>query len=160
MTKRALWVALIILIAGLIVWGSLRAWARPLVARHTTRGPCVALIDPKPRMTTTRIEALVHAMYRCVQHRYGVPGGFAWLDCTGDRESSDYPWAHGGGYSYLGLFQHAAGAWTSRARTYLERSWFPRSFPPSAFNERANAIVTARMVRRLGTSAWGGGCRL
>jgi len=133
------------------------ASAGALVVPHTSHGPCVFVDDPKPKMGSARVEHLVHAMYACAQRRFPVPRGFSWLDCTGDRESGDWPWASNGG-RYLGLFQHAASAWDGRARAYLPAFWFPGPGTPGAFNARANALVTARMVRAGGTGPWAGGC--
>jgi hypothetical protein len=49
-----------------------------------------------------------------------------------------------------GIYQHMRQYWPTRAATYGFPHW-------SAFNARANVIVTMRMVRAMGNwSPWGG----
>lgn len=61
-------------------------------------------------------------------------------------ESGLNPQASNGG-SYLGLFQQAAAYWPDRARTYGVAG-------QSAFNPRANVIVSAGMVAGSGWAHW------
>jgi hypothetical protein len=49
----------------------------------------------------------------------------------------------------MGIYQHMKRYWPNRAYAYGFKGW-------SAFNARANIIVTMRMVHRDGWGPWGG----
>jgi hypothetical protein len=64
------------------------------------------------------------------------------------RESRFDPKAYNASSCAKGLFQHLCRYWPDRADTYGFDNW-------SAFNGRANAFVTMRMVKRYGWDPWG-----
>jgi hypothetical protein len=82
-----------------------------------------------------------------------APGESAYALAIADRESNFYAWAWNTSSDCRGLFQHMGRYWASRAETYLFRGWFGK-WPVSAFDPRANAIVTARMVAAGGWGPW------
>jgi hypothetical protein len=83
-----------------------------------------------------------------------APGQSAYALAIADRESSFYPYAKNPASSASGLFQHLATYWPSRS-TLLNRGWFGKgAWPASVFDPRANAIVTAIMVRNGGWGPW------
>jgi len=66
-----------------------------------------------------------------------------------DRESNFRPRAYNSYSGASGVFQHLRRYWGARADAYGFDGW-------SAFNARANIMVTMRMVHRLGSwSPWG-----
>jgi Transglycosylase SLT domain len=92
--------------------------------------------------------AYVEKLIRCAAIHWHVPGGpqealfIAW------RESHYQPWAYNPSGAE-GIYQHMRQYWPSRAASYGFADW-------SAFNARANVIVTMRMVHALGNWApWG-----
>lgn len=96
---------------------------------------------------------MMQRLVNCVFHRF-APGQVAMAFYVAYRESHYFPWASNGGH-YLGIFQHCSGCWSARARDHLWRGWFARYlWPISAFDPRANAIVTARMVAEGGWGPW------
>lgn len=98
-----------------------------------------------------RMTALIHCAFRWG----GIPSQIPEAVYVGDRESSLYPWAWNRSSDCRGLFQHMGRYWGSRARALLKRWWFPNTWPNvSAFNPRANVLVTVKMVRVGGWSPW------
>jgi hypothetical protein len=66
-----------------------------------------------------------------------------------DRESEFRPKAYNGYSGASGIFQHLSRYWPGRADAFGFGGW-------SAFNARANIMVTMRMVHRQGDwSDWG-----
>ena len=65
------------------------------------------------------------------------------------RESMFDPDAYNAYACARGIFQHLCRYWPGRAYDYGFKGW-------SAYNARANIIVTMKMVRKHGWSAWGG----
>jgi hypothetical protein len=65
-----------------------------------------------------------------------------------NRESKFHPNAYNPS-GCAGIYQHMLRYWPGRAAAYGFRGW-------SAFNARANIIVTMRMVNRSGWGPWGG----
>lgn len=97
-------------------------------------------------------------LIRCVFERF-APGQVSTALAIADRESNFDPWATHHAYyrihDCLGSFQHMRAYWGDRERRLLKRWWFPRSYPSvSAYDLRANAIVTAKMVRAGGWGPW------
>lgn len=71
------------------------------------------------------------------------------------RESRFDPTAHNRSTDCRGLYQHLGRYWQARVYRYLKAKEFPNSWPRvSAFNARANAIVTARMIKETGWTPW------
>jgi len=66
-----------------------------------------------------------------------------------DRESNFLPRAYNSWSCAKGIFQHLCRYWPDRAQVFGFRGW-------SAFNARANIMVTMKMVRRYGWEPWGG----
>jgi hypothetical protein len=92
----------------------------------------------------------VKKLIRCAAHRWSVPGGASKALYIANRESHFNPGAYNSYSGASGIYQHLRRYWPGRASTFGFRDW-------SAFNARANIIVTMRMVHRLGSwSAWGG----
>jgi len=65
------------------------------------------------------------------------------------RESKFRPGAYNAYTCAKGIFQHLCRYWPRRADDYGFAGW-------SAYNARANIMVTMRMVLRYGWSPWGG----
>ena len=88
----------------------------------------------------------VKHLIRCAARRYGVSVDRA--ISIARRESRFHPRAYNSGSCAKGIYQHLCRYWPKRASTYGFDDW-------SAFNARANIIVTMRMVRRYGWAPWG-----
>ena len=89
----------------------------------------------------------VKHLIRCAARHYGVSVDRAIYYAR--RESRFHPRAYNNWSCAKGIYQHLCRYWPNRARTYGFNDW-------SAFNARANIIVTMRMVRRAGWGPWGG----
>jgi soluble lytic murein transglycosylase-like protein len=90
----------------------------------------------------------VKKLIRCAARHWDVPGGAHKALAIAFRESRYNPGAYNSSGAE-GIYQHMRQYWPGRARTF----GFPRY---SAFNGRANIIVTMRMVKRGGWGPWGG----
>jgi hypothetical protein len=91
----------------------------------------------------------VRRLIRCAADRWNVPGGARMALYIAGRESNFQPRAYNSYSGASGIFQHLRRYWPSRADAYGFDGW-------SAFNARANIMVTMRMVHRLGSwSPWG-----
>jgi hypothetical protein len=88
----------------------------------------------------------VKKLIRCAAHHYGVSPDRALY--IAHRESDFTPKAFNDWSCAKGIYQHLCRYWPGRARTYGFNDW-------SAFNARANIMVTMRMVRRYGWGPWG-----
>jgi hypothetical protein len=88
----------------------------------------------------------------CATHRWSVAGGLAKFMAVGSCESGWNRKASNGG-SYLGLFQHAAGAYLSRIHAYDPPAWH-HHLSLSWTNSRGQIVMTARMVHEQGWGAW------
>jgi hypothetical protein len=89
----------------------------------------------------------VKHLIRCAAHHYGVNPDKALYIAR--RESRFKPTAYNGWSCAKGIYQHLCRYWPGRASTYGFDDW-------SAYNARANIMVTMRMVRRYGWQPWGG----
>jgi hypothetical protein len=89
----------------------------------------------------------VKRLIRCAAHHYGVREHKALT--IAKRESRFRPRAYNAWSCAKGIYQHLCRYWPGRAHHYGFRGW-------SAYNARANIIVTMRMVRRYGWRPWGG----
>jgi transglycosylase-like protein with SLT domain len=96
------------------------------------------------RRSTKQVKRLI----MCAAHHWHVPGGRAKALAIAYRESRFDPHAYNSSGAE-GIYQHMKRYWPDRAYTYGFKGW-------SAFNARANIIVTMRMVRRAGWGPWGG----
>lgn len=91
----------------------------------------------------------VKQLIRCAENRWSVPGGASKALYVANRESNYRPKAYNSSSGASGIFQHLRRYWPGRADAYGFDGW-------SAFNARANIMVTMRMVHRMGSwSHWG-----
>jgi hypothetical protein len=91
----------------------------------------------------------VKQLIRCAEDRWSVPGGAEMALYVANRESHFQPTAYNDASGASGIYQHLRLYWPGRADAYGFGGW-------SAFNARANIMVTMRMVHRLGSwSHWG-----
>jgi hypothetical protein len=112
-------------------------------ASASSSGPCAL-----SRASDETIQHFSKRQIRCAVAAFGpVTGGVARAVCIAKRESGLIPTAESPDAKYLGLFQHAAKAWKTRYVDYTKPSW---ALPTSALKGRTNAVVTIRMVVRLG----------
>ena len=92
----------------------------------------------------------VKRLIRCATQRWRVPGGATKALAIAGRESDFRPKAYNSYSGASGIYQHLRRYWPGRASAFGFRGW-------SAFNARANIIVSIRMVHRLGSWwPWGG----
>jgi hypothetical protein len=89
----------------------------------------------------------VKALIRCAARHFHVSVRTALY--VADRESRFQPRAFNAGSCAKGIYQHLCHYWPERAHDFGFRGW-------SAFNGRANIMVTMKMVRRYGWEPWGG----
>ena len=90
----------------------------------------------------------VKQLIRCAATHWNVPGGAGLALYIAGRESHYRPNAYNPS-GCAGIYQHMLRYWPGRAAAYGFRGW-------SAFNARANIIVTMRMVSRNGWGPWAG----
>ncbi len=87
----------------------------------------------------------IKQLIKCAARRWDVSGGPEKALSVARCESRYDPDARSG--SHLGVFQQASAYWPGRAKTY--------GFPDySAFNGRANVIVSVRMAHKVGWGPW------
>jgi hypothetical protein len=89
----------------------------------------------------------VKHLIRCAARHYGVSVERA--VSIARRESRFHPRAFNSWSCAKGVYQHLCRYWPKRASVYGFNDW-------SAYNARANIIVTMRMVRHYGWAPWGG----
>lgn len=97
--------------------------------------------DYRWRESTYQVKQLI----RCAARRWTVPGGPDKAVQVARCESHLDPDAYGSGNA--GVFQQRLVYWPARARAY----GFPGA---SAYNGRANVIVSVRMAHAAGWDAW------
>ncbi len=88
----------------------------------------------------------IKQLIRCAADHWNVPGGVSTALAIADRESRFRPNAYNPS-GCAGIYQHMLRYWPGRAAAYGFSGW-------SAFNARANIIVTMRMVVRDGWDPW------
>ena len=86
----------------------------------------------------------------CAARRFDV--GLETFFRIGSCESGWNRLAYNPAGPYLGIFQHAANSWAGRVRAYRPRGW---GIEPAWTNSRTQVVVSARMMRDVGTSPWG-----
>lgn len=89
----------------------------------------------------------VKQLIRCAAKHYDVSVTKALT--IAKRESNFQPRAFNDWSCAKGIYQHLCKYWADRAFDYGFKDW-------SAFNGRANIIVTMKMVKRYGWTPWGG----
>ena len=136
------------LIVSLAILATLGATMQPASAKQRA---CTYRVTPTQDSTfrTHRVQALI----RCVFSKVGIPSQIPMALYVADRESSFYPWAWNRSSDCRGLFQHMGRYWAARTMM-LPPAQFPKRVGISAFNARANAWVTAVMVRSGGWGPW------
>ena len=87
----------------------------------------------------------VKHLIRCAARHWGVNPDRA--ISIARRESLFDPHAYNSRSCAKGIYQHLCRYWPGRAYDYGFKGW-------SAFNARANIIVTMKMVRRYGWAPW------
>jgi hypothetical protein len=88
----------------------------------------------------------VKQLIRCAATYWHVPGGVETALAIADRESQFRPNAYNPS-GCAGIYQHMLRYWPGRASNYGFAGW-------SAYNARANIIVTMRMVKQAGWGPW------
>jgi len=89
----------------------------------------------------------VKELIECAARHFGVGSDKALQIAY--RESKFSPGAYNARSCAKGIFQHLCRYWPTRADDYGFRGW-------SAYDARANIMVTMRMVLRYGWLPWGG----
>lgn len=112
------------------------------VVPHEARRVPAKICDIDWRKGTWQVRQLI----RCAAHRWAVPGGAAFALYVADRESNFLPHAYNASGA-AGIYQHLLSYWPGRATTFGFHGW-------SAFNARANIIVTMKMVHGGGWGPW------
>ncbi len=118
--------------------------ATPAFAHHAP-GPC-----DFHRRDDESVRSFAKRRIVCAVERFGpVPGGQERAICIARRESGLDPSATSQPTGqYRGLFQHDRDMWPDRFTEYTRPAW---ELSPRALNGRTNAIVTIRMVFKIGT---------
>jgi hypothetical protein len=88
----------------------------------------------------------VKQLIRCAADYWHVRGGADTALAIADRESQFRPNAYNAS-GCAGIYQHMLEYWPGRASAYGFPGW-------SAFNARANIIVTIKMVKQGGWGPW------
>lgn len=140
-TRHNLPVALL-LTALLLIVPAVSATAASRDARYSWVPPKVCPVDW--REGPWHVKKLI----RCAAEHWHTPGGAAMALYIADRESHFNPRAHNSYSGAMGIYQHLSRYWDGRAFAYGFKGY-------SAYNARANIIVTMRMVKRYGWSPWG-----
>jgi hypothetical protein len=131
------------LILTAILTGSSAATASAGTIEHTRAARVSTKVCP---VEWRKGPFFVKKLIRCAAHHYGVSADMALY--VAHRESRFRPTAFNGYSCAKGIYQHLCRYWPTRASTYGFNDW-------SAFNARANIMVTMRMVRRGGWGPWG-----
>ena len=112
-----------------------------MVQRDTRRAVTTKICPIDWRQSTWHVKQLI----RCAASHHGVSTRIALYVAW--RESRYRPSAYNAAGGAAGIYQHLVKYWPGRAATYGFKGW-------SAFNARANIMVTMRMVRQYGWSPW------
>jgi hypothetical protein len=94
----------------------------------------------------------VRQLIVCAVAKWPVSGGVPKALSVAACESGLNERASNGG-RYLGVYQHSARYWPSRVRTFAPQQW-DKPLAPSAFNGRANVVVSIRMASSGGWGPW------
>ena len=137
--------ATLILTAILTVFPIAQGHASPLQGSllKTTTTKTYTLCPIEWRNGTGKVKDLI----RCAAKHFGVSADKALY--IANRESNFHPTAYNSWSCAKGIYQHLCRYWPSRADAYGFDNW-------SAYNARANIMVTMRMVKHYGWGAWGG----
>jgi hypothetical protein len=136
-----------VLIAASLLTAVIMSFPRPttseaMIQRDQPRVVSTKICPIDWRQSTWHVKQLI----RCAAAHHGVNASkalyIAW------RESRYRPSAYNAGGGAAGIYQHLLKYWPDRAADYGFANW-------SAFNARANIMVTMRMVKRYGWAPWG-----
>jgi soluble lytic murein transglycosylase-like protein len=119
-----------------------RAAALLLMLHH----PSAVQACPQEAHTPTSVVALI----RCAAPRLGVSTSKAMFIAR--RESRYKPWARNPRSSASGVYQVVSGTW----RYFVSHLRYGHRIGTSAFDGRANVILSLRYVRAHGWQPWGG----
>lgn len=123
-------------------------------ARVGPSGPCLGYAVPKSTPVVIRRRHM-RRLIKCAFRHYGEAGQVTEALYVANRESNLWPWAYNSASGASGLYQHLRRYWVSRVKANIPFWWFPRAWPNvSPFSARANALVTAHMVKRGGWYPW------
>ena len=139
---RRVMIATLILTATLLTFPSTEASASSIGGSSLQTTKTVKVCPVDWRKGTYYVKKLI----RCAAHHYGVNVDKALYIAA--RESRFRPKAYNDWSCAKGIYQHLCTYWPVRAKDYGFRDW-------SAFNARANIMVTIRMVKRHGWGPWG-----
>ena len=139
--KRRRFPAALLFPATLLTIALTLALSNPLAAAARTRETKIpaSVCDYDWRKGEWHVKQLI----RCAADRWRVPGGARMALYVASRESHYRPKAYNTYSGASGVFQHLSRYWPGRADAYGFGGW-------SAFNARANIMVTMRMVRSTG----------
>jgi hypothetical protein len=120
---------------------------------NATRSEAMVQRDQQLRVVTTKICPIdwrqsawhVKQLIRCAASHHDVSVETALYVAW--RESRYRPSAYNAAGEAAGIFQHLLKYWPDRAADYGFKDW-------SAFNARANIMVTMRMVKDYGWDPW------
>jgi len=131
----------------------------PSQAQANGRGPCSGRYsDVTPNMPLEQIQHRTQVTIACAERIWSVPGGLSSALFYANRESHFYPWAANPS-GCLGVYQHMSRYWPGRVSAWIDRNWYSKwrwDQGISAFDMRANVIVTMRMAHSTGWGPWGG----
>lgn len=129
------------LLTAVIMSFPLATTSEAMVQRDQLRAVTTRICPIDWRQSTWHVKKLI----RCAASHHGVSTTkalyIAW------RESRYRPSAYNAAGGAAGIYQHLLKYWPQRAEDYGFKNW-------SAFNARANIMVTMRMVRRHGWGPW------
>lgn len=114
-------------------------------------GPCSQVKVAPNHMRRGETKRASKRFARClIRTRWPVPGRFPQANKVATGESGWFhrAWNRTGcnGASCKGIFQQHMSYWRGRARHYLRRRWGLNPRRVSAFNPKANIIVSLRMA--------------
>lgn len=145
------------LAVSVVVVGSMMV-AGGNVARAGTMGRYCSDYKVTRLMGPGVVDKKMTGLIKCVFSHVGIPGQIPEALYVADRESGLWPWAINHAlyteHDCLGLFQHMRQYWRGRAIADLPLRQFPHRGKVSAYNARANAWVTAVMVKHGGWGPW------
>jgi hypothetical protein len=137
-SRRRIQAALILILTLTVLPATIAEAAVPHEARRVSAKIC----DYDWRQGSWQVRQLI----RCAASHWSVPGGAQTALYIADRESNFEPGAYNPSGA-AGIYQHLLSYWPGRATTFGFHGW-------SAFNARANIIVTMKMVHHGGWGPW------
>ena len=140
------------IMCGLLVTGLLVVPAS--LAHAEGKGPCSGWFSNITH--TMPMEKVVDHTKRtiaCAVEKFGLGNvSLSTALAIADRESNFDPEAYNPS-GCAGVYQQMVSYWPGRVAAWWDKDWFWRT--PSAFNMRANVVVSIRMMAHGGMSNWG-----